>query len=108
MSDARTVDLYEVTMAMSYLGERMTRPATFSLFVRALPPERGFLFAAGLESALEFLSGFRVGREDVAAFASACTGLRPTWNRCSASSSPGGCGRCPRAGSCWRANPCWR
>ena len=71
MSDATTTDLYEVTMAMSYLRERMTGPATFSLFVRDMPPDRGFLVAAGLESSLDFLSGFRVDAEDVDAFASA-------------------------------------
>ncbi|MFI7296405.1 nicotinate phosphoribosyltransferase [Streptomyces sp. NPDC050121] len=71
MSDATTIDLYEVTMAMSYLREGMTGPATFSLFVRDLPPERGFLVAAGLESALDYLSGLHVGPEDVDAFASA-------------------------------------
>ncbi|MER5601318.1 nicotinate phosphoribosyltransferase [Streptomyces sp. NPDC002265] len=71
MSDATTTDLYEVTMAMSYLREEMTAPATFSLFVRDLPPGRGFLIAAGLESALDHLSGFRVGPEDIDAFASA-------------------------------------
>ncbi|MEU0337734.1 nicotinate phosphoribosyltransferase [Streptomyces bobili] len=69
MSDATTTDLYEVTMAMSYLREGMTGPATFSLFVRDLPPGRGFLVAAGLETALDYLSGFRVGPEDVDAFA---------------------------------------
>ncbi|MFF5570180.1 nicotinate phosphoribosyltransferase [Streptomyces luteogriseus] len=71
MSEATTTDLYEVTMAMSYLREGMTGPATFSLFVRDLPRERGFLVAAGLESALDYLSGLRVGPEDVDAFASA-------------------------------------
>ncbi|MGW3940784.1 nicotinate phosphoribosyltransferase [Streptomyces phaeochromogenes] len=71
MSSATTTDLYEVTMAMSYLREGMTGPATFSLFVRDMPPGRGFLVAAGLESSLDFLSGFRVGPEDVDAFASA-------------------------------------
>ncbi|MGV9557265.1 nicotinate phosphoribosyltransferase [Streptomyces sp. NPDC003401] len=71
MSDATTTDLYEVTMAMSYLREGKTAPATFSLFTRSLPPGRGFLVAAGLESALDHLAGFRVGPEDVAAFASA-------------------------------------
>ncbi|MCK8437247.1 nicotinate phosphoribosyltransferase [Streptomyces sp. D2-8] len=70
MSDATTTDLYEVTMAMSYLREGMTHPATFSLFARAMPADRGFLVAAGLESSLDFLSGFRVGPEDVDAFAS--------------------------------------
>jgi nicotinate phosphoribosyltransferase len=71
MSDATTTDLYEVTMAMSYLREGMTAPATFSLFVRDLPPERGFLVTAGLESALDHLSGFHVGPEDVDTFAAA-------------------------------------
>ena len=71
MSDATTTDLYEVTMAMSYLHEGMTGPATFSLFVRDLPPERGFLVAAGLESALDHLAGFQVGPEDVDVFPSA-------------------------------------
>jgi nicotinate phosphoribosyltransferase len=69
MSDVTTTDLYEVTMAMSYLQEGMTGPATFSLFVRDLPADRGFLVAAGLESALDFLSGFRVAADDVADFA---------------------------------------
>ena len=71
MSDARTTDLYEVTMAMSYLREGLTAPATFSLFARDLPPGRGFLAAAGLESALDHLSGLLVGPEDVEAFADA-------------------------------------
>ncbi|WAP54308.1 nicotinate phosphoribosyltransferase [Streptomyces sp. S465] len=71
MSEAMTTDLYEVTMALSYLREGMTAPATFDLYARRLPPERGFLVAAGLEPALEYLSGFRVEPEDVAAFAEA-------------------------------------
>ncbi|MFF4656105.1 nicotinate phosphoribosyltransferase [Streptomyces sp. NPDC001381] len=71
MSDATTTDLYEVTMALCYLREGTTGQATFSLFVRDLPPERGFLVAAGLESALDHLTGLRVGPEDVDAFASA-------------------------------------
>ncbi|MFF3890079.1 nicotinate phosphoribosyltransferase [Streptomyces sp. NPDC001914] len=71
MTDATTTDLYEVTMARSYVREGMTAPATFSLFVRDLPPGRGFLVAAGLDSALDHLSGFHVGPEDVHAFASA-------------------------------------
>ena len=34
-------DLYEVTMALAYLKKGLTAPATFSLFARALPAERG-------------------------------------------------------------------
>ncbi|MEU1920974.1 nicotinate phosphoribosyltransferase [Streptomyces albogriseolus] len=71
MSDATTTDLYEVTMAMSYLREGMTAPATFSLFARDLPAGRGFLVAAGLESALDHLSGLLVDPADVEAFAAA-------------------------------------
>ncbi|AEY94047.1 nicotinate phosphoribosyltransferase [Streptomyces hygroscopicus subsp. jinggangensis 5008] len=71
MSDVTTTDLYEVTMAMSYLREDMRAPASFSLFVRDLPSGRGFLVAAGLESALDFLGHFRVGREDIEEFADA-------------------------------------
>jgi nicotinate phosphoribosyltransferase len=71
MSDVTTTDLYEVTMAMSYLQEDMRAPATFSLFVRDLPLGRGFLVAAGLEPALDFLADYRVEREDVEGFAAA-------------------------------------
>jgi nicotinate phosphoribosyltransferase len=51
-------DLYELTMAASYARERMHGAATFSLFVRRLPPHRSFLVAAGLEDVLAFLEGF--------------------------------------------------
>ncbi|WP_236238774.1 nicotinate phosphoribosyltransferase [Streptomyces sp. CC228A] len=71
MSDVTTTDLYEVTMALSYLREGMDGPAAFSLFVRELPPGRGFLVSAGLEPALDYLSGFRVTRADVRRFAAA-------------------------------------
>lgn len=71
MSEARKTDLYEVTMALSYVREGMTEPATFSLFVRDLPPERGFLVAAGLEPALDYLAAFRIGPSDLDAFAEA-------------------------------------
>ncbi|CAM5263147.1 nicotinate phosphoribosyltransferase [Streptomyces narbonensis] len=71
MSQVTSTDLYEVTMALSYLREDMRAPATFSLFVRDLPPERGFLVAAGLEPALDYLAHFLVGRSDVLEFAEA-------------------------------------
>lgn len=52
-------DLYELTMAASYFRERMRGEATFSLFVRKLPPHRAFLVAAGLEDVLAFLESWR-------------------------------------------------
>ncbi|MFF5780451.1 nicotinate phosphoribosyltransferase [Streptomyces virginiae] len=69
MSETTTTDLYEVTMAMSYLREGMLASATFSLFVRDLPPGRGFLVSAGLEPSLDYLSHFRVSADDVRDFA---------------------------------------
>ncbi|MFI6326993.1 nicotinate phosphoribosyltransferase [Micromonospora chersina] len=57
MTGLRT-DLYELRMAASYLRRDMTERATFSLFVRRLPPRRGFLVAAGLAEALAFLESF--------------------------------------------------
>ncbi|NYF57158.1 nicotinate phosphoribosyltransferase [Micromonospora purpureochromogenes] len=57
MTGLRT-DLYELRMAASYLRRDMMERATFSLFVRRLPPQRGFLVAAGLAEALAFLESF--------------------------------------------------
>jgi nicotinate phosphoribosyltransferase len=65
MTGLRT-DLYELTMAVAYLRRGMTAPATFSLFVRELPPNRGFLIAAGLEDGLAALEGFRFDEEELA------------------------------------------
>ncbi|MGE0824855.1 MAG: nicotinate phosphoribosyltransferase [Candidatus Binatia bacterium] len=59
-------DLYELTMAASYFQHRMFAPATFSLFVRSLPPERGFLVAAGLTEAVSLLQDFAFTPEDIA------------------------------------------
>ena len=54
--DPLLTDLYEFTMAAAFLAEgRAEAPATFSLFVRNLPPGRGYLVAAGLHDALRFL-----------------------------------------------------
>ncbi|HZD72487.1 MAG TPA: nicotinate phosphoribosyltransferase [Actinomycetota bacterium] len=58
-------DLYELNMAAIYLRRRMVGPATFSLFVRELPPDRGFLVAAGLEDCLAFLEGFRFADDEL-------------------------------------------
>lgn len=69
MSRVTTTDLYEVTMALSYLKEGMDGTATFDLFVRDLPSDRGFLVSAGLEPALDYLTDFRVTPADAAEFA---------------------------------------
>ncbi len=63
--NALLTDLYELNMAASYLRRGMRGQATFSLFVRHLPAQRGFLVAAGIEDCLSFLEHFRFSEEDL-------------------------------------------
>lgn len=49
------VDLYELTMGASYFAHDLDQPATFDLFVRDLPPGRGYLVSCGLDPALDYL-----------------------------------------------------
>ena len=49
-------DLYELTMAQAFFNQGMFAPATFSLFIRQYPPNRGYLVFAGLEDVLEYLA----------------------------------------------------
>ena len=65
MPGALLTDLYELNMAASYLRRRMTDPATFSLYVRTLHPERGFLVAAGLDACLDLLETFSFEEDDL-------------------------------------------
>jgi nicotinate phosphoribosyltransferase len=48
-------DLYQLTMVTVYHALGMERMAVFEFFVRRLPARRGFLVAAGLEQALDYL-----------------------------------------------------
>ncbi len=52
-------------MAASYWRRGMNDQATFSLFVRQLPTERGFLVAAGIESCLDLVQELRFDEEDL-------------------------------------------
>ena len=107
MSQALVTDLYELNMAASYLRQGMAGPATFSLFVRALPPNRGFLVAAGLEDCLDLPGVVPVHRRGCgwlrpagfdAAAVEAFSGLRFT----------GDVYAVPKAGSSWPTSRCWR
>jgi nicotinate phosphoribosyltransferase len=62
-------DLYELTMAASYLRRDMDQLATFSLSVRGLPAARGFLVAAGLEACIDFLESFSFTDEELGTLA---------------------------------------
>ena len=63
---ALATDLYELTMAAGYFHAGMNEPATFELFVRALPPERSYLVVAGLEQAVHYLRRLRFTAEAIA------------------------------------------
>lgn len=65
MVSALVTDLYELSMARVYLQRRMSGRATFSLFVRQLPPHRGFLVVAGLEDCLDYLEQYRFDPADL-------------------------------------------
>ena len=52
---ALLTDLYQLNMLAAYLEHGLTETAVFELLVRKLPTHRGFLMAAGLEQALQFL-----------------------------------------------------
>ena len=54
-------DLYELTMAQTYFEWGMFAPATFDLFFRSYPPNRGYMVCAGLEDVLDFLEGVSFG-----------------------------------------------
>ena len=65
MPGALLTDLYELNMAASYLRRGMTGPATFSLYVRNLPEQRGFLVAAGLDACLTALASFSFEEDEL-------------------------------------------
>jgi nicotinate phosphoribosyltransferase len=66
MPGGLSTDLYELNMAASYLRRRLNGPATFSLYVRDMPKQRGFLVATGLDDCLRFLGSFAFEEEDLA------------------------------------------
>jgi len=51
-------DLYQLTMAQSYFREQRLESATFSLYIRSYPPDRGYFVSAGLLDVLEYLENF--------------------------------------------------
>ena len=58
-------DLYEITMAQAYWRSGVIGQATFSLMLRKLPRDRGYLVFMGLEDCLRFLEELRFAPEDL-------------------------------------------
>jgi len=63
---ALATDLYELTMASSYVALGLRGPAVFSSIVRELPPNRAFLVAAGIEEAVRRLLALRFDDDAIA------------------------------------------
>jgi len=60
-----STDLYELNMAQAYLDLGEDAEAVFEFFVRRLPARRGFLMAAGLETALDYIETLRFGPDEI-------------------------------------------
>jgi nicotinate phosphoribosyltransferase len=58
-------DLYQLTMAAAYHAHGRNERASFEMFVRKLPPERGYLVVAGLQQALEYLHSLSFDAEEI-------------------------------------------
>ena len=58
-------DLYQINMMQAYLDRGATDTAVFELFARNLPSRRGFLVAAGLAQALQFLETLRFSAAEI-------------------------------------------
>jgi nicotinic acid phosphoribosyltransferase len=68
MSDVASpllTDLYQLNMIKAYLDHGQTQTAVFEFFVRKLSSRRGFLVAAGLEQASDFLEGLSFSAEEI-------------------------------------------
>jgi nicotinate phosphoribosyltransferase len=65
-NSALLTDLYQLTMLQGYHDAGMDDVAVFEFFVRKLRPGRGFLIAAGLEQALQFLEGLHFSPAEMA------------------------------------------
>jgi nicotinate phosphoribosyltransferase len=60
-----TTDLYELNMVQAYVDQAEDKEAVFEFFVRRLPARRGFLLAAGLADALDYLETLHYSKADI-------------------------------------------
>lgn len=65
MPQALHLDQYALTMGQFFWRKRMNDKVSFELFVRRLPPHRGYLVVAGLGTALWALRQMRFTIEDI-------------------------------------------
>src|SRR5690242_7245744 len=65
-ASALVTDLYELNMVQAYLDRGETGEAVFEFVVRRLPERRGFLVAAGLADALDYLENLNFTDAEIA------------------------------------------
>ncbi len=58
-------DLYQLTMIAAYFENEFNPQATFELFIRKMPENRGYLIFAGLEQALEYLESLHFTSKEI-------------------------------------------
>ena len=58
-------DLYQLTMAQAYFREQQMGEATFSLFIRSYPPNRGYFVAAGLQDVEDYLESLHFDQPEL-------------------------------------------
>ena len=62
-----SVDLYELTMSQVFWRRGIDSTATFSLFFRGYPKDRGYYIASGIYDALNFLENFHFADDEIRA-----------------------------------------
>ncbi len=63
---ALLTDFYQLTMNAAYLDNgRDNEIATFDLFIRKLPKDRGYFLAAGLEDVIKYIKDLRFNESDI-------------------------------------------
>jgi nicotinate phosphoribosyltransferase len=65
IEESLLTDLYQLTMLDAYRQQGRCGPAVFELFFRRLPPARGYMVAAGLEQALDYLENLSFAEDEL-------------------------------------------
>lgn len=65
IEESLLTDLYQLTMLDAYRQRGQFGPAVFELFFRRLPANRGYMIAAGLEQALDYLQNLRFADDEL-------------------------------------------
>jgi nicotinate phosphoribosyltransferase len=62
---ALKTDLYQLTMAAGYYRSKKNTIATFEMFIKRMPSQRGYFIACGLEQVVEYLLNLKFTQEEI-------------------------------------------